>query len=136
MTTPTEQPPETAPEAAVPPSWLDIGGAAVVAAGFGAWGYKINAEQGFQASLGPVLIAVWTAGFAAMRFAARRRMLAGVEPTAHAAGLERAHAFVGAMLFMFLGVISAKNGQWLTAVGLVLAAVVFGLGSVRAKPAA
>jgi hypothetical protein len=136
MTTPAEQPPAAEQEAAVPPSWLDIGGAAVVAAGFGAWGYKVNAEQGFQASLGPVLIAAWTAGFAALRFAGRRRILAGVEPTAHAAGLERAHAFVGAMLFMFLGVMSAKNGQWLTAVGLILAAVVFGLGGVRTKSAA
>jgi hypothetical protein len=40
------------------------------------------------------------------------------------------------MLFMFLGVMSAKNGQWLTAVGLILAAVVFGLGGVRTKSAA
>lgn len=136
MITPADPAPTAAPEPAVPPSWLDIGGAAVVAAGFGAWGYKVNAEQGFQASLGPVAIAVWTAGFAAIRFASRRRMLAGVEPTAHAAGLERAHTFVGAMLFMFLGVMSAKNGQWLTAAGLILAAVVFGLGSVRARPAA
>ncbi len=44
---------------------------------------------------------------------------------------------VGAyLLFTFLGVMSARNGQWLTAAGLILAAVVFGLGSVRAKPAA
>jgi len=135
MTSPPEPIPDAPQEAPVPPSWLDILGAAVVAAGFGAWGYKVNAEQGFQASLGPVAIAAWTAGFAAIRFAARRRMLAGVEPTAHAAGLERAHAFVGAMLFTFLGVMSARNGQWLTAAGLILAAVVFGLGSVRAKPA-
>ena len=41
---------------------LGAGGlAAIGAAGFGAWGYKVNAEQGFQASLGPVAIAVWTA---------------------------------------------------------------------------
>lgn len=136
MTPPADPIPDTAQEPAVPPSWLDIGGAAVVAAGFGAWGFKVNAEQGFQASLGPVAIAVWTAGFAAIRFAGRRRILAGREPTPHAAGLERAHAFVGAMLFMFLGVMSAKNGQWLTAAGLILAAVVFGLGSVRPKAAA
>ncbi len=136
MTTPPEPTPDTPQEAAVPPSWLDILGAAAVAVGFGAWGYKVNAEQGFQPSLGPVAIAVWTAGFAAIRFAGRRRILAGVEPTAHAAGLERAHAFVGAMLFMFLGVMSAKNGQWLTAAGLILAAIVFGLGSIRPKPTA
>ena len=135
MTTPAEPSPDTASDAVAPPSWLDIGGAALVAAGFGAWGYKVNAEQGFQASLGPVLIAAWTTGFAAIRFAARRRILAAREPTAHAQGLERAHAFVGAMLFTFLGVMSAKNGQWLTAAGLILAAVVFGLGSVRVKPA-
>lgn len=136
MTAPIDPAAETPPEAPAPPSWLDILGAAVVSGGFAAWSYKINAEQGFQASLGPALIAVWTAGFTALRFATRRRSLAGVEPTAHAAGLERAHAFVGAMLFTFLGVISAKNGQWLTAAGLILAAVVFGIGSIRAKPAA
>jgi hypothetical protein len=136
MTTPPEPTPDAPQEAPVPPSWLDIGGAAVAAAGFGAWGYKVNTEQGFQASLGALAIAVWTAGFAALRFIGRRRMLVGVEPTPHAAGLERAHAFVGAMLFMFLGVMSAKNGQWLTAVGLVLAAIVFGIGSVRPKPTA
>lgn len=135
MSTPADPAHDAPPEPPVPPSWLDIAGAAVVAAGFGVWGYNVNAEQGFQPSLGPVAIAVWTAGFAALRFAARRRILAGAEPTAHAQGLERAHNFVGAMLFTFLGVISAKNGQWLPAAGLILAAVVFGLGS-RTKTAA
>lgn len=133
MSSPDEPTPALPHETAAPPSWLDIFGAAAVAAGFGVWGYKVNAEQGFQASLGPVAIAVWTAGFAALRFAGRRRLLAGVEPTAHAQGLERAHAFVGTMLFMFLGIISAKNGQWLTAAGLILAAIVFGIGSIRPK---
>jgi hypothetical protein len=136
MTTPAQQPTETEPEVIAPPSWLDILGAAAVAAGFGAWGYKVNAEQDAQAALGPLVIAVWTAGFAAIRFASRRRILAGVEPTAHAAGVERAHAFAGAMLFTFLGVMSARNGQWLTAAGLIVAAVVFGLGGVRTKRAA
>jgi hypothetical protein len=135
MTDPADPATDIAEEPAAPPSWLDIGGAAAVAAGFGAWSYKINAEQGFQSSIGPLAIAVWTAGFAALRLAARRRILAGREPTDHAANLERAHAFVGAMLFMFLGVMSAKNGEWLAALGLILAAAVFGVGSVRPRPA-
>ncbi len=136
MTAPSDPTPDAADDAASPPSWIDVLGAAMVAAGFGAWGYKVNAEQGFQASLGPVAIAAWTAGFAALRLASRRRSLTGAQPTPHAAGLERAHAFVGAMLFTFLGVISARNGQWLPAGGLILAAIVFGLGGVRVRTAA
>lgn len=135
MNTPADPVPAAAHEAPAPPTWLDILGAAAVAAGFAVWAYRINAEQGFQPSLGAAAVAVWAAGFAAIRLFSRRRILAGREVTAHQAGLERAHLFVGAMLFTFLGVMSARQGQWLTAAGLIVAAIVFGLGT-RTRPAA
>lgn len=135
MTTPPEPAPDASQEAAAAPSWLDILGAAAVAVGFAAWGYQINAQQGLQAALGPLAIALWTAGFAALRFASRRRIMLGLKPTTHTANLERAHAFAGAMLFTFLGVISARNGQWLPAAGLLVAAIVFGIGGARPRSA-
>lgn len=124
--------PQDAPD---PPSWFDIAIAAVVAIGFAAWAWSIYGAQGLEAALGAGLVAVWTAGFAGLRFAARRRILAGREPTAHQAGLERGHRLAGAILFTVLGVIAAKQGEWLTAAGFLIAAAVFGFGGARARPA-
>jgi hypothetical protein len=123
------------PPAPVPPTWLDILGAAAVAVAAAAWGLKVYGEQGLQAALGILCVAAWIAGFAAIRFATRRRLLAGRAPSQHQAGLERAHAFVGAMLFTYLAVTSATDHKWLSASGFLVAAIAFGLGGVRSRPA-
>lgn len=121
-------PPEDLPD---PPSWFDIGVAAAAAAGFAAWAVSVYAAQGLQPALGVACVAAWVTVFAGLRVAARRRIVAGKPLSAHTANLERAHSFVGAMLFTFLGVLAAKDAHWLTAAGFLVAAAVFGLGGAR-----
>lgn len=130
MTAPEPKPDEDPP---APPSWFDIGIAAIAAAGFAAWAASVYAAQGLQAALGIACVAAWVAVFTGLRFAARRRILAGAPISAHTANLERAHSFVGAMLFTFLGILAAKDAHWLTAAGFLVAAAVFGLGGVRPR---